>query len=277
MSKQFLLLELSREPSNTISGNPQLIDVIVEISHPENLESFKEPCKDRNVVNANPELCNKIASWLRLFGFVTILDKSDQDDDLALCLELCDGGRLIIEGWKVLGQAEKDALIENNVFDPEFDDSEDDLKAIYEFTDSLTLSKSNQHVENSVFIATRNSYSSNFDLVLECKFDKQKQYDLYEGKLGVSTINVLLSDVALLPSVVAHKSTLGEEYYTCNALELFKDSLDAYNVETEHVDSFVQLDVSKFETTTINMDFIELQASIHSNQMFAFMGNDPAN
>lgn len=277
MSKQFLLIELSREPNCAINGESLLHDVIIEINHPENLTSFGVPCKDRHVINNNLDLCQKITSWLRFFGIGAILDKSEQDKNNPAQIYLCDGGIFYIDGWEILDQKAKDLRIASNVPDS---DQDDPITIVYEFTDTLSLSqtKTFSPLDKSVFIATRNSYSGNYDLVLECLFDQGKKYGLYQGLYDADTnIQVILNDLSLLPSIKEQKSLLGETYITCNALELFKDTFDAVDVNSEHVDTFVQLDVTRFETPTIEMDYIELQATIHNNAMFAFMGNDPIN
>lgn len=276
MPKQFLLIELSHNTQSTANGEPMLHDVYVEISHPENIVPFATPCKDRNAIQNTPALCAKITSWLRLFGIFAILDKSDQEAETPHEIHLCDGTVLAIDGWEVVDQQTKDRRMASNVTDPQLW-GDDVLKVEHEFTDSLSISKNNTDLTKGVLIATRNSYSNNFDLVLECLLEEGKHYDLYQGEFAQSTIQVVLSDKSPPPLIKVEKTTQGAEYLTCNALELFKDSMDAYNCDSEHLDSYVKLDVSRFEHKTIEMDYIELQVVNHGGDLFAFMGNDPAN
>ena len=167
MPKQFLLIELSHNTQSTANGEPMLHDVYVEISHPENIVPFATPCKDRNAIQNTPALCAKITSWLRLFGIFAILDKSDQEAETPHEIHLCDGTVLAIDGWEVVDQQTKDRRMASNVTDPQLW-GDDVLKVEHEFTDSLSISKNKTDLTKGVLIATRNSYSNNFDLVLEC-------------------------------------------------------------------------------------------------------------
>lgn len=276
MLNKILMLELSHIAHGQGEEDAVLHDIYIDINHPENLAMFSESCKNRHEINDNLPICQLITSWLRLFGIFTILDSSDQDKENPVIIQLADGGYLSIDGWEILDQAAKVERLALKGVEPDEDDEEEyAVKFSYEYSDSVTLTKAKAPVANSVYVATRNSYSNNFDLVLEFKLNPEKEYSLYQGLYDGSNVQVLLNELTLLPSFKPHESALAEEYVTCNVLELFKNSNDAMGAESEFIDSFVQLDITPYEDSSILMDYIELQYANHSNNLIAFFGNDP--
>lgn len=275
MSKKYLLIELSYEAPNNTSADAVLHNVYIDINHPENLAMFSESCKNRHEINENLPICQLITSWVRLLGIFTILDNSDQDKETPVLIQLADGGTLSIDGWEILDQETKDRRLALMDIEPdEEQDVDDPILFAHEHSDSITLTKVEKPVAESVYVAMRNSYSNNFDLVLECILNPEKHYSLYQGSYDGTHVQVILNDLALLPSCKTHKSEIGD-YVTCNVLELFKGSIDAYGAESEFIDSFVQLDITPYLDSTLKMDYIELQFSYQSNDLIAFFGNDP--
>lgn len=272
MLKKYLLLEFSYTAHCHSENDAVLHNVYIDINHPENLAMFSESCKNRHEINENLAICQLITSWLRLFGIFTILDNSDQDEEIPVFIHLADGGHLSIDGWEILDQEAKDKRLALMDIKP---DEEDATLFAYEYSDSVALTKAKIQVANSVYVATRNSYSNNFDFVLECILNPEKKYSLYQGLYDGSNVQVILNDLALLPSCKPHESVLAYEYVTCNVLELFKNSIDAYDSESEFIDSFVQLDITPYADCSILMDYIELQFAYQSNNLIAFFGNDP--
>lgn len=275
MLKKYLLLELSYTAHCHDDNDAVLHNVYIDIAHPENLAMFSESCKNRHEINDNPAICQLITSWLRLLGIFTILDNSDQDKENPVIVHLADGGTLSIDGWEILDQEAKDKKLALMEIEPDEEDEESPTLFAHEYSDSVALTKAKTQVANSVYVATRNSYSNNFDLVLECILNPEKKYSLYQGLYDGSNVQVILNDLALLPSCKPHESVLAEEYVTCNILNLFKNAIDAYDADSEFIDSFVQLDITPYADSSILMDYIELQFAYQSNNLIAFFGNDP--
>lgn len=273
MSKQYIHIETSYESFQPDSTQDELHDFIIEVNYPENLALFETPCKDRNVINQKPQACEMIASWLRLFGVFTILD---QNPTRAIELCLSDGGNLVIDGWDLLDEDRKNRLIKNNEPDPNYDEEDDPVKFIYQYTDRLELDLINENTPLDILVATRHSSDNNYDLVLRPIFDPKKTYSHYTGTYdGDETIiHLFASDIALLPSVAVTNS-FGGIGITLNALEFIKNSDDAMCTETAAFHSDVQVDITSSIGSTIVMDYTELQ-TVHINQsVFAFYGNDP--
>lgn len=276
MSKQYIHIETSYE-SIQPGTKDELHDFIIEINYPENLNLLGAKCKNRNIINQNPQACEMIASWLRLFGIFTILDKSDQDPTRPIALCLSDGADLVIDGWDILDEERKNTLIKNN--SPDSDLAEDDVvHFIYEYTDTMELSLVNESVDPGIQIAARNSNGNHYDLVLRPDMSDRHTYAHYTGTYGIgeSIINLIASDLALLPSVkVTDSNNDIRKYITFNALEFFKNSDDAMCTESDAYETFVQFDITETHNSTIVMDYIELQAVNINQNLFAFYGNDP--
>ncbi len=161
-------------------------------------------------------------------------------------IQLADGGTLSIDGWEILTKKPKiDAWRYWTLSQMKNKTKTTLILFAHEHSDSITLTKVEKPVAESVYVATRNSYSNNFDLVLECILNPEKHYSLYQGSYDGTHVQVILNDLALLPSCKTHKSEIGD-YVTCNVLELFKGSIDAYGAESEFIDSFVQLDITPY-------------------------------